>query len=114
MDLVPTILRPTAILCERLKQANLTGETLNLKYVFPAVTLDIINAYCFAREPTTVLEPDFGKKDTDNVAYFLKVSLLVRWKLFLCKGRLLIARVEYSYPVADAFYLFSTGMMHTI
>ncbi|RAO70228.1 uncharacterized protein BHQ10_006240 [Talaromyces amestolkiae] len=76
MDLVPTILRPTAILCERLKQANLTGETLNLKYVFPAVTIDIINAYCFAREPTTVLEPDFGKKDTDNVAYFLKVSLL--------------------------------------
>lgn len=67
------------MLCRRLKEASLTGETLNLKYIFPAVTLDIINAYCFAREPTTVLEPDFGKKETDNVAYFLKVSLLVRW-----------------------------------
>lgn len=94
MDLVPTIQRPTFMLCERLKQASLTGETLNLKYIFPAVTLDIINAYCFAKEPTTVLEPNFGKKETDNVAYFLKVSLLVRLKLFLWKGRLLIARVE--------------------
>lgn len=94
MDLVPTIQRPTFMLCERLKQASLTGETLNLKYIFPAVTLDIINAYCFAKEPTIVLEPDFGKKETDNVAYFLKVSLLVRWKIFLWTGRLLIARVE--------------------
>ncbi|KAF3396638.1 Trichodiene oxygenase [Talaromyces pinophilus] len=76
MDLVPTIQRPTAILCKRLEHASLTSEMLNLKYVFPAVTLDIINAYCFAREPTTVLEPDFGKKETDNVATLLKVSLL--------------------------------------
>lgn len=79
MDLVPTIQRPTDILCKRLEHASLTGETLNLKYVYPAVTLDIINDYCFAREPTTVLEPDFGKKETDNVATLLKVSLLVRW-----------------------------------
>lgn len=79
IDLVPTIQRPTAMLCKRLKQASLTAETLNLKYIFPAVTLDIIKDYCFAREPTTVLEPDFGKKETDNVAYFLKVSLLVCW-----------------------------------
>lgn len=56
---------------------------MNLKYIFAAVTLDIINDYCFAREPTTTLEPDFGKKETDNVAYFLKVSLLVRWRMGL-------------------------------
>lgn len=77
LDLVPTIQRITDMLCKRFRQASLNGETLNLKYVFPAVTLDIINACCFAREPTTVLEPEFGKKETDNVVYFLKVSLLV-------------------------------------
>jgi len=79
MDLVPTIQRPTAMLCKRLKQASLTGETLNLKYIFPAVTRDIIKDCCFAREPMTVLELDFGKKETDHVAYFLKFSLLVCW-----------------------------------
>lgn len=79
MELVPTIQHPTTILCKRLKHASLTGETLNLKYIFPAVTLDIINAYCFAREPNTVFEPDFGRKETDNIATLLKVSLLVCW-----------------------------------
>ncbi|EEA20930.1 hypothetical protein TMatcc_000933 [Talaromyces marneffei ATCC 18224] len=91
LDLVPTIQRPTAILCRRLQEASLTGETMNLKYIFAAVTLDIINDYCFAREPTTTLEPDFGKKETDNVAYFLKVSLLnthIPW----------LMRLTYSLP----------------
>lgn len=31
----------------------------------------------------------------------------------LCTAGLLTVRVEYSYSLADAFYLFSTGMLRT-
>ena len=48
-----------------------------MKYFYAAVTLDIINDYCFSREPDNVLRSDFGKKSFDNVDSFLEVSLLV-------------------------------------
>lgn len=50
--------RPIEILRERLHHAAQTGGMLNMKYIYAAVTLDIINAYCFAHEPVTVRQPD--------------------------------------------------------
>ena len=69
--------RPIDILCNRLEEATKSGETLNMRYMFAAVTLDIINDYCFAREPENVLKSDFGRKSFDDVDSFLGVSLLV-------------------------------------
>ncbi|KAJ6150673.1 benzoate 4-monooxygenase cytochrome P450 [Penicillium chermesinum] len=74
--LVPVMWRPIEILRERLQHAAQTGETLNMKYFFAAVTLDIINAYCFAHEPHNVRQPDFGRKGFDDVDSFLEISLL--------------------------------------
>ncbi|KJK60521.1 Cytochrome P450 [Aspergillus parasiticus SU-1] len=60
----------------RLQQAAQTGDMLNMKYIYAAVTLDIINAYCFAHEPHTMDQPDFGRKGFDDVDSFLEMSLL--------------------------------------
>lgn len=65
------------MLCERLREASKTGETLNMKYFYAAVTLDIINDYCFSKDPDNVLRSDFGRKSFDDVDGFLEVSLLV-------------------------------------
>ncbi|KAE8319328.1 putative benzoate 4-monooxygenase cytochrome P450 [Aspergillus transmontanensis] len=75
-DLVPVMWRPIDILRKRLQQAAQTGDMLNMKYIYAAVTLDIINAYCFAHEPHTMDQPDFGRKGFDDVDSFLEVSLL--------------------------------------
>lgn len=84
--------RPIDILLERLHQAAQTGEIVNMKYIYAAVTLDIINAYCFAHEPSSVHQPDFGRKGFDDVDSFLEVSLLnihIPW----------VMRFTYSLPV---------------
>ncbi|KAE8415948.1 putative benzoate 4-monooxygenase cytochrome P450 [Aspergillus pseudocaelatus] len=75
-DLVPVMWRPIDILRKRLQQAAQTGDMLNMKYIYAAVTLDIINAYCFAHEPQNVGRSDFGRKGFDDVDSFLGVSLL--------------------------------------
>ncbi|KAJ5884198.1 benzoate 4-monooxygenase cytochrome P450 [Penicillium tannophilum] len=90
-DLVPVMWRPIDILLERLHQAAQTGEIVNMKYIYAAVTLDIINAYCFAHEPSSVHQPDFGRKGFDDVDSFLEVSLLnihIPW----------VMRFTYSLP----------------
>ena len=76
-DLVPSILRPIEMLCKRLEEASRVGETLNMKYFYAAVTLDVMNAYCFARETESVLRPDFNRQFFDDVDGFVEVSLLV-------------------------------------
>lgn len=84
--------RPIDILLERLHHAAQTGEMVNMKYIYAAVTLDIINAYCFAHEPSSVHRPDFGRKGFDDVDSFLEVSLLnihIPW----------VMRFTYSLPV---------------
>lgn len=84
--------RPIEILRERLHHAAQTGGMLNMKYFYAAVTLDIINAYCFTHEPHNVRQPDFGRKGFDDVDSFLEVSLLnihIPW----------IMRLTYSLPV---------------
>ncbi|KAL4938902.1 hypothetical protein BDV06DRAFT_214721 [Aspergillus oleicola] len=75
-DLLPAMLRPINILCKRLEDASESNETLNMKYIFAAVTLDIINDYCFARESACTLQPDFGRKGFENIDNFLKLSLV--------------------------------------
>lgn len=65
------------VLCDRLDEASRTGETLNMKYMYAAVTLDIINDYCFAKDPENVLKSDFGRKSFDDVDSFVEISLLV-------------------------------------
>jgi len=84
--------RPIEILRERLHRAAQTGEMVNMKYIYAAVTLDIINSYCFAHEPSNVHQPDFGRKGFDDVDSFLEVSLLnihIPW----------VMRLTYSLPV---------------
>ncbi|KAJ5108558.1 benzoate 4-monooxygenase cytochrome P450 [Penicillium angulare] len=90
-DLVPVIWKPIDMLLERLRNASQTGEVLNMKYFYAAVTQDIINAYCFAHEPTITKSPDFGQKLVDDVDGFLMVSLInlhIPW----------VMRMTYSFP----------------
>lgn len=84
--------KPIEMLLGRLHHASQTGEVLNMKYFYAGVTLDIINAYCFAREPVVVTLPDFGRNLVDNVDGFLLISLLnihIPWVL----------RIAFSLPV---------------
>ena len=84
--------KPIEMLLERLRQAAQTGEILNMKYFYAAVTMDIINAYCFARAPGIVKLPDFGRQSVDDTEGFLLVSLLnIHFPWFL--------RITYSLPV---------------
>jgi hypothetical protein len=101
--------RPVDILCKRLDEASKNGETLNMKYMYAAVTLDIINDYCFARDPENVLKADFGRKGFDDVDSFLEVSLLVGESRSKPTLDHLLTRTEYSHPLAHAHQLLSAG-----
>jgi hypothetical protein len=84
--------QPINIVCDRLGKACITKESVNLKYLFSAITLDIITAYCFSRGPSAVLSPDFGRKEHDDLDSFVEVSLLnshIPWAM----------RAIYSLPV---------------
>ena len=80
-------------LCHRLQEAAKSGEVLNLKYVYAALTTDIMNEYCFSRDLQTVLKRDFGRQSFDNLDGFLEVSLLV--------GTAHIVRENTSYAIAE-------------
>ncbi|KAJ5815706.1 benzoate 4-monooxygenase cytochrome P450 [Penicillium riverlandense] len=68
------MLRPTQILCDRLDELSKTTQTVDMKYFFAAVSIDIMTGYCFAHEPQNVLKSDFGKKEKDDVDRFLEIS----------------------------------------
>ena len=53
-------------LCERLQEAEKTGEPVNLQYAYAAMTTDVINEYCFAQTRNAVLLPDFNKDHYDK------------------------------------------------
>jgi hypothetical protein len=91
-ELMPTMLRPIQILCDRLGELSKTKQTIDMKYFFAAVTLDIMNGYCFSYEPLNVLKSDFGKKEKDDVDLFLEIST---WNYHLPW----ILRLIYSLPV---------------
>lgn len=95
--------KPIYMLLDRLRTASQTGEVMNMKYFYAAVTLDIINSYCFAREPVVVNVPDFGRESVDNIDSFLRVSLLnihfpwvLRFTTSLPVSPMLFTRTESS------------------
>ncbi|KAJ5715786.1 benzoate 4-monooxygenase cytochrome P450 [Penicillium malachiteum] len=90
-DLFPVMWKPIEILLQRLQKFSETGEVLNMKYCYAAATMDIMTAYCFAHEPSSVREPDFGRKTFDDVDSFLIVSL---WNIHMPW----IMRFVYSLP----------------
>ncbi|TEY73232.1 hypothetical protein BOTCAL_0081g00230 [Botryotinia calthae] len=75
-DLVSRIQRPILILCDRLEEASKSGVTLNMKYFYAAVKLDIINDCCFSRQSDKILREDFERKSFGDVDNFLVISLL--------------------------------------
>ena len=81
IELVPTIEPIINRLCTRLREASKTGEPVDLKYCFAAVTLDAMNEYCFSKDSETILQSDFGKRDFDDVDSFLEMSIRVSFPL---------------------------------
>ncbi|PQE31548.1 Trichodiene oxygenase protein [Rutstroemia sp. NJR-2017a WRK4] len=76
LDLVPFIQTHIDRLCARLDAASKSSEPIDLKYCFAAVTLDIMNEYCFSKDSLTTMKPDFGRKSFDDIDSFLEISLL--------------------------------------
>lgn len=77
LDLVPFIQNIIDKLCDRFDDASKTGEPMDLKYCYAALTLDIMNEYCFSMDSQTVMKPNFGEKSFKDVDSFLEISLLV-------------------------------------
>lgn len=89
------MLRPVRILCDRLGELSKTKQTIDMQYFFAAVTLDIMNGYCFSYEPQNVLKPDFGKREKDDIDLYLEVSL---WTYHMPW----IMRLIFSLPVGTS------------
>lgn len=64
-------------LSDRFDAASKTAEPINLKYCYAALTLDVMNEYCFSRDTQTVMMSDYGRKSFDDVDSFLVISLVV-------------------------------------
>lgn len=62
---------------QRLNEAHKSGEVVNLRFMYGAVALDVINNYCFARNPEAVIQPDFGRQGFEDLDGFLEVSIVV-------------------------------------
>jgi hypothetical protein len=77
LDLVPFIQTHIDRLCARFDAASKSAEPIDLKYCFAAVTLDIMNEYCFSKDSLTTMKPDFGRKSFEDIDSFLEISLLV-------------------------------------
>lgn len=56
--------------CTRLDEATRTGELVNLKYAYAAVSTDVINEYCYSRTLNAVLAPDF------NIGFYESIMAL--------------------------------------
>jgi hypothetical protein len=74
---VPFIENHIDRLCIRFGAASKSAEMIDLKYCFAAVTLDIMNEYCFSKDSLTTMTPDFGRKSFEDIDSFLEISLLV-------------------------------------
>ena len=100
------MLRPTEILCKRLEEASRSDDILNMKHFYAAVTQDIINDYCFARDPEYILRSDFGRKSFDDLDSFLEACLVV-WLRDYCLGSSDLKELPYS--MGNALHLFPTS-----
>lgn len=65
--LQPWIVSSIEKLCGRFEDAMKSGEILNLKYAYAALSHDIIYQYCFSRTLDSVLLQDFDKAYVDAI-----------------------------------------------
>lgn len=73
-ELVPFVENIIENISYRFELAALTGEAVNLKYAYAALTLDIINEYCFSRNPDRTKVGDFDQTSFDKFDEFVHVS----------------------------------------
>ncbi|SLM35246.1 cytochrome p450 [Lasallia pustulata] len=91
VEILPFVQNIIEKLCHRFDAASRTGEPTNLKYSYAALTLDIMNEYCFSTDPQNIMKSDYGRKSLDDVDSFLAISLVnthIPW----------LMRVMYSLP----------------
>lgn len=77
VEILPFVQDIIERLSDRFDAASKTAEPINLKYSYAALTLDVMNEYCFSRDTQTVLKSDYGRKSFDDVDSFLMISLAV-------------------------------------
>ena len=75
--MVPFIQSIIEKMCGRFEDAAKSGESINLKYCYAALSFDIMSEYCFSMTPDRVLKPDFDRKCFDDIDDFVEMSLVV-------------------------------------
>ncbi|KAL9024943.1 MAG: hypothetical protein Q9196_006142, partial [Gyalolechia fulgens] len=76
-ELQPWIVSAVEKLCVRLQSTVDSGETINLKYAYLALTRDIIYQYCFSRPLSSVNRPDFDQPYLDAVEAGPQITPLI-------------------------------------
>jgi cytochrome P450 len=76
-ELAPFIQNIVDALCARFDDAVQTGEPINLGFAYEALTLDVMNEFCFSRSGNTVLMPDFNQRSFEDLQVYLEMGLLV-------------------------------------
>ncbi|ERF76671.1 hypothetical protein EPUS_02210 [Endocarpon pusillum Z07020] len=76
IEILPFVQDIIERLSDRYDAASKTAEPINLKYSYAALTLDIMNEYCFSKDTQTVMKSDYGRKSFDDVDSFLAISLV--------------------------------------
>ena len=76
-ELCPSIVSRIEMLCGRFEEAVKSGEMVNLKYAYAALTLDVIYQYCFSRTLDSVLMGDFNKEAFDVLEEGFRMTPIV-------------------------------------
>ena len=76
-ELAPFIQNMVNALCARFDDAVKTGEPINLRFAYAALTLDVMGEFCFSRSFNAVQMPDFSQRSFEDLDVFLEMSLLV-------------------------------------
>lgn len=84
-DLAPFIQNIVDALCARFDDAVKTGEPIDLRYAYAALTLDVMGEFCFSKSFNAVQIPDFKQRSFEDLQVFLEMSLVVG-ALELCFG----------------------------
>lgn len=98
--------------CTRLDEATRTGELVNLKYAYAAVSTDVINEYCYSRTYNAVLAPDF------NIGFYESIMALsqlchvvsIAWFGDIVTGLMSIDPVQTN-AMVFCLHALATGMM---
>lgn len=76
-DLAPFIQNIVDALCARFDDAAKTGEPIDLRFAYAALTLDVMGEFCFSKSFHAVRMPDFKKRSFEDLQVFLEMSLVV-------------------------------------